>query len=447
MPLFTYIDKSGKSQTTEAADAASALRSATNRDPASGVQLFTPPKPTAPNSAGDIRQSGSVRMPQTSPGYGSISSAVATTAGNKNYLDILKAYEDSALAREDARYNQNQKGLSSLLSMTRSPADARSSAQKETGIIPKEYYADQQRRIAEVDKLTEEYNKTTAQRDEALDKIDLNEGGALEIGLNAARAQIERTYAVKLNQMSANINSKSAVMEALQGNFNSAQSFVNQAVQDAIADNAYQVTLYKEFRDLNEESFNRLDDIYKTSFNAAMNLAEKDYDRAYKEKQDIGQLMIDNPDAGLSMSDSIETAYAKVQAAGGSLNARQEARLLAETTDPTAEQSPTGLIQQAIDSGMDPESAALDVAGYYESMGIQINESTISKWIKEARGLTKSPSSEPAQASVTKTPLISKRSIGNVFKPFFSYSTQNPYKDAKNFAGAAKSFFTSLFSD
>jgi peptidoglycan hydrolase-like protein with peptidoglycan-binding domain len=49
--------------------------------------------------------------------------------------------------------------------------------------------------------------------------------------------------------------------------------------------------------------------------------------------------------------------------------------------------TPTGLLQKAINSGMSPEEAALDVAGYYESTGVQIDNKIVNSWMTVARGL------------------------------------------------------------
>lgn len=60
MAQYTYIDKAGKSQTTEAADATTALKSATNIGANSGVQLVTTPaKTTADSTTGSGTTNGS----------------------------------------------------------------------------------------------------------------------------------------------------------------------------------------------------------------------------------------------------------------------------------------------------------------------------------------------------------------------------------------------------
>ena len=48
MPSYYFIDKAGQRQTIDAPDPNTAIANAPNRDPSSGVQLYTPTTPTAP---------------------------------------------------------------------------------------------------------------------------------------------------------------------------------------------------------------------------------------------------------------------------------------------------------------------------------------------------------------------------------------------------------------
>ena len=267
-----------------------------------------------PTSAGAITNTtGSTNIPTTTPYSGNISGALGGTAGVKAEVGSLeKMIADErarALAAEQSRQTEQQSLLTKYLGSTTSPSDARAKAQAETGINSADYFTDQKTRIAEIGALTEEYNNVKAMKDQQLaatqDKLASNNF------INNQTAQIERNAAPKLNQLSANINSKAAVLQALQGRFNEAQDYVRQAVQDATADTRYKMDIYKEFYKLNEDNFDRVESIYSNSFKQALSLAENQYRTDLANKTKVGELMLDNPQAGILITDTLEQAYQK----------------------------------------------------------------------------------------------------------------------------------------
>jgi len=227
--------------------------------------------------------------------------------------------------QEQARQQESQSMLSKLMGSTTSPSEARTAAQNETGINPANYFAEEKAKIAEIEVLTQEYNSVKAAMEQQIagsyDKMASNNF------ISNQQAQITRNAAPKLNMLSANINSKAAVLQALQGRFNEAQNYVNQAVQDATADTKYQMDIFSTFYQMNQDSINRLDSIYQDSFKISMDLATTAYEQQYAEKTEIGKLMMDNPKAGISITDSLASAYAKVANSGGSLAYQQQQRL------------------------------------------------------------------------------------------------------------------------
>jgi len=58
-------------------------------------------------------------------------------------------------------------------------------------------------------------------------------------------------------------------------------------------------------------------------------------------------------------------------------------------TGPAKEENADDLLQQAINANMSASEAALDVASYYESKGIQVDKKTLDKWTAKAKGLKK----------------------------------------------------------
>ena len=197
---------------------------------------------------------------------------------------------------------------------TKSPEQAALDAWNQIGIDPKGYYAEQKAKIAEIEALSQDYNSTVAAKDaqiaQATDRMASTNFMSNQI------AQINRNSAVVLNQKASNINAKTATLEALRGNFESARSYVNEAVKNATATFEYNYNLYKTFAEINQEQFDALDGVYKEAYSFAVDKAKSDYETTYNEKQKVGELMI-TYNAGININDSLETAYQKIARSGG----------------------------------------------------------------------------------------------------------------------------------
>lgn len=322
--MSTVTGSDGKTYTLGSTEYTNYLLGGNYFDTQTGAQIktYTPPPTTAPTTTTDVKTESAFKTPDNVPYPSSnISTATASLSGTEAAIAeserIAAERKEEELRRIEAQAKQNSTLLSSLKNSLTSPTEARQDAQEETGIIPSEYFADQKARIAEIGTLTEEYNKVKASMEQQMaasyDKMASNSF------IDNQRAQIKRNAEPELSMLSANINAKSAVMQALQGNFAQAQSFVNQAVQDAIAENKYQFDLFSAGYEMNQDIFDRMDSVYKTSYESAMDIARLKYEQALSEKSAIGQMMIDPAlrGAGINITDTYEEALAKAQAVAG----------------------------------------------------------------------------------------------------------------------------------
>jgi peptidoglycan hydrolase-like protein with peptidoglycan-binding domain len=285
-------------------------RYGTKADEMKGYTML--PKTTAPNDPSNITYAPSLNFPTNTPPFGDVSNATSASAGTQAFVDtqqqIATDRQKQVQAEQDALAKTTKPFLDKLLGAP-SPMEARKAAQQETGINPEDYFADQKVKIAEIETLTKDYNATKAAMEQQIaasnDKLGSNNF------INNQIAQIQRNAAPKLNMMSANINSKAATMQALQGNFNSAQDFVNQAVQDATAEQKYNFDLYQTFYQINKDTIDALDAPYAEAYKAALALSQSQYEQSVKNKQQIGEMMLAYPKAGISMGDTIEQAFKK----------------------------------------------------------------------------------------------------------------------------------------
>lgn len=277
-----------------------------------------PPPAIAPSNAGNVKTSSQVQIPTGTPPNGNITDANASTAGVGTQIDTMQKYfaDQATLAKQQADSLQadqekNKGLLSSLLSNTKTSSQTRADAYSNIGIDPATYFADQKTKITEIGSLTKDYNDFKSQVDEQKAQLIGQGRGIPQDLLDNQAAQIDRNAAPKLNAMSANINAQSAVLQALQGNFNSATNFVNQAVTDATADAKFKVDTFNTFYQMNQDTINSLDSKYQSAITNAMTLAKDSYDQQVSDKKAVGDLMINNPQAGITMTDTLASAQSK----------------------------------------------------------------------------------------------------------------------------------------
>ncbi len=271
-------------------------------------------KSSSPTTTNQVTSVPGFETPNITPTSGDISGATASNAGADKYLaeyqGIVEKQQADALKREELRTKTTQSLFDKYIKGSVSPLQARQEAQTSTGIIPAEYFADQKARIAEIDRLSQDYNAVVMSRDQQI--AGARDAFGSNNFIDNRVAQINRNAAPKLLAMSANINARTATMQALQGNFREAQSFVNQAVQDATADLKYRFDMFSATYDMNRDLWGRLDNVYGDAMKSSIEIARTKYEEARKDKTAIGNLMIENPQAGILITDTLDEALSKV---------------------------------------------------------------------------------------------------------------------------------------
>lgn len=295
-----------------------------------GIQDSSGNSLVAPNTSG-------INLPSINP----------TTQNNSDvngYLSYLKTQFDTKL--QEAKDAQAQKDKLTAQATTdsapwyskllgaKSAEQVRQEATSQTGVNPANYFAQERAAVAELDTLNQDYNKVVAQRDQALADVENRTGGTIDF-MNAESTRIKRNAAVVLNQMSSNINSKAATLAAKQGMFNEANTFINNAVNAATADLKYTVDMYTLFKTENKDLIDSLDTKIKDAYKDAETFATNAWTNAVNEKTQVGELMMNNPNAGISINDSLAQAQDKIVKSGGTaayqLQLAQEKRLAGQS--------------------------------------------------------------------------------------------------------------------
>jgi len=277
------------------------------------------PKAQAPvNPAAITPGMEPVQTPEITPETPGIIDAVGGVTGlgveNQRMSDYMKKQDEARVKREQEQQKTQQTLLEKFLGKNgenvTSPSEARQNAWDETGIDVEKYFAKQEAGIKEIESLTNDYNAVEAARDQQI--AQSNDKMASMNFINNQTAQIERNAAPKLNEISANINAKAATLQAQQGNYAEARSYVNDAVQAATADAKFKFDMFSTFYEINKDNFDRVESIYSDAFKNQMAIAQQDYEVQLAEKQMIGEYMLKYPTAGLSMNDSLSDASRKL---------------------------------------------------------------------------------------------------------------------------------------
>ena len=274
---------------------------------------FTLPN-QAPTSAGQVKSGSTVNIGGVDYSLPDISGSTGAIAGTQSLIgseeQLFQQRLEQTKQLQESKNQASQSMLTKLLG-SKSPEQALIDAWQQLGIDPAQHYAQQKAIIAEIESLTKDYNSVVAARDA---QLATSQGSMASMNfINNQQAQINRNAAVVLNQKAANINAKTATLEALQGNFASAQTFVNQAVQAAAAQYEYNYNSYKIFKEQNDEMFNALDSVYQDAYNYQLQKAQNEYETKKAEAKQVGNLMLEYPTAGININDTYNDAIVKAQ--------------------------------------------------------------------------------------------------------------------------------------
>jgi hypothetical protein len=262
-----------------------------------------------------------------------ISTAQSTTDYWKTYYENQQKLADQQKAEMEAKTKEFETEKQSWLDKAKSAfgltqEEKATQEYEELGIKPAEYFAEKKADIAEMESLYASYNAKVAERDTKVAEVD--NIGMPQNWTDDRKIVIQNKYNAELNLMAAGINSKAAIMEAKQGRFEEARSFVNEAVSAYVADMKFQYAQYQDFVEMNQEFLDSLGADYKDTLNKIDSALLQKIQLTEQEKTKVMELSVNYPNAGITINDSYNEALAKTS--------RFEATQPEETTEFTTTQ-------------------------------------------------------------------------------------------------------------
>lgn len=250
--------------------------------------------------------------PETSGAFGAFEGmkALLEQQVRANQERAKQAQEQMAQAQAQ---RQETKGVLQQFLERPTTAETREQAFARLGVQPEEYFAEREADIAATQSLMETYNQKLLQKEAEIARIE--DQPIIEGIINSQKISAEKKYNIELSKMSTGIKTQLAVMEMKQGNFNQAQDFVNQAVKDHTYDLELEYEQLLNFQEQNDAEIAMLDKSYQNALDSATQSAFDILSLETSKAEQIGQMMLQYPTAGITFDDTIEGATTKASRA------------------------------------------------------------------------------------------------------------------------------------
>lgn len=226
-------------------------------------------------------------------------------------LEILRQQEEERITRQEEARKEAEKTSTMWDKFLGKPGteEKRDIEFEEIGVDAKEFFAEQEAGIAEIESLRNDYDSTVAMKDQSMLREE-NRLGTMQT-ISGRMNVVEKEWNIRLSQKAAGINTKLAIMEMQNGNFEQARSFVDQAVRDYTYDMKLEYDMIQKFEDDNKDAIAELDAEYKDILAETKNIIFGRFEFEEAKAKDIGNLMLQYPTAGITFEDTMEQAIAK----------------------------------------------------------------------------------------------------------------------------------------
>jgi len=136
--------------------------------------------------------------------------------------------------------------------------------------------------------------------------------GMSEGWLRRKETEIHNKYNKLKAPIATQLNAYAAQAQTLQGNLGMANQFANQAVQAATYDQEFEYNTIKAFMDLNNDFLQSLKADQRFYFTNALDIAKSNFDLARSDKAQVMSWSLQYPEVGITLNDSKEQAFNKI---------------------------------------------------------------------------------------------------------------------------------------
>jgi hypothetical protein len=126
--------------------------------------------------------------------------------------------------------------------------------------------------------------------------------------------EINYKYDIKKSKKNAELTTKLFELDLAQGQLTQAQNKIDKIVEYYTADKKAEVDKFEKIQSIYATWIDSLNNEEKTILNNAYTAAQKELETAKEEKKSVLTLMVNNPQAGILSTDTLDQAAAKLQA-------------------------------------------------------------------------------------------------------------------------------------
>jgi len=242
---------------------------------------------------------------------------VSTAKSRLDYYQQQIDYQEKEAERKKAEYEAEQKAYEtkkeewwSDIEDMPTVEEKRESEYTEIGIDPAEYFKEQRSMTAEIGSLMEAYDSKVVKMEEALVKIEDRPGLGMDLQQRSINER-KKEFNIELSQLSSQIKTKMAIMELKSNNFEQARSFVQEAINDYTYDLRLEYEQFEAFVSENKDVIDDLKTEYKEALTQAQSFAFAKWQEEENKAEQIGDLILKYPSAGITFDDSLEEATRK----------------------------------------------------------------------------------------------------------------------------------------
>lgn len=184
-------------------------------------------------------------------------------------------------------------------------------------------------------------NRMTELEKERAEAMATSESREAPMGfIRGEQARLKERYDRREAILASRMQAENARVKALQGQVSQARSLIKDTVQAATFDTEMELKRINTFRDLNQDQIDELDRDIQNEIERSRQYWQSKLKRERKEKGSVMELMIEAPQAGITLDDDIETATEKYnEAASAGLLSDEDKDLFA----PAGERELAGL--------------------------------------------------------------------------------------------------------
>ncbi len=167
-----------------------------------------------------------------------------------------------------------------------------------------------EKQAMKVAKLQEEIERLDLQRRQEIE-AQYQRRVAMPVIESAVR-EINREYSFKRAKLAVELGAQAAVLEALQGNLETARNLIRESISAYMYDIEEERRRYEAFFDYYSDVYESLEREEREIIDQAYQTLLQREQEIKAEKEQVGELMIQYPNAGITVDDSLDEARRKV---------------------------------------------------------------------------------------------------------------------------------------